>query len=237
MALNADVTYTRKDNYGTMTPMAMSHADGEANLALLAPEFDAQARAITNEQVATDGKRYFIHELQMNLSFTNLNTQDMVVRPGFHIKAAGHDRPAQFDSEAGNSADKAANGGIVAYDGVKHGSADFYAYLSGYTPFDGTTYNNGLHNWSKFAVMSSNLPIYVDYFSAKEKTAASTDADWKEIPKVGGHVVYHYPFIVNRERPASASARAPAHPWPMMRTTSRPSPPLATADSSTSNPL
>ena len=86
---SADVTYSRKDDAETrsMQPVAMGAAKGEAALDLQAPDFSVTARATTNEQNGTDGKRYYVHELQAKVNFTNLSTQTMVVRPGFHLHA------------------------------------------------------------------------------------------------------------------------------------------------------
>lgn len=54
------------------------------------------------------------------------------------------------------------------------------------------------------------MPVYIDYFSAVEKTASSSDADWKYIPGLDGSVAYHYPFIVMSGASADVRARADA---------------------------
>ncbi len=208
---SADVTYSRKDDAETrsMQPVAMGAAKGEAALDLQAPDFSVTARATTNEQNGTDGKRYYVHELQAKVNFTNLSTQTMVVRPGFHLHADVA-REAEFKNDFGNSANKAANGGIVAYASDKIGGADFYSFFDGYTPFTDGEYNNAAHNWARMACRTSTLPVYIDYFSAVEKTASSSDADWKYIPGLDGSVAYHYPFIVMSGASADVRARADA---------------------------
>lgn len=207
----ADVTYTLKADKAaaagvesrSMNADKIGYAEGEAELSLETPEFSVEARATTNEQDATDGKRYYVHELQANLNFTNLSGQEMVVRPGFHFQPeTAHD--VVFDSNFGSTDSKAANGGIVAYDGVKGGNGN-YSFLEGYTPFNGE-YDNGSDNWAKLAAKSSKLPIFVDYYWAEEKATGTGTT----VPDLDGSVVYHYPFIVKEEATAASTQAARA---------------------------
>ena len=205
----ADVLYTRKNNFDSEAQNPMMSADkmgwahGEAELSLVAPKFSVAARATTNEQDATDGTRYYVHELQANLNFENLSTQTMVVRPGFHLQPqTAHD--VVFDNIFGSTDSKAANGGIVAYDGVKGGNGN-YTFLEGYTPFNGE-YDNASNNWAKLAANQSTLPVYVDYYGAEEKA----NGTGKEVPDLDGSVVYHYPFIVKEEATAASTQAARA---------------------------
>ena len=207
----ADVLYTRKNKFDSEAQNPMMSADkmgwahGEAKLSLVAPEFSVAARATTNEQDATNDKRYYVHELQANLNFTNLSGQEMVVCPGFHLQPkAAHD--VVFDNIFGSTDSKAANGGIVAYDGVKGGNGN-YTFLEGYTPFtEGSDYDNASNNWAKLAVNHSTLPVYVDYYWAEEKA----NGTGKEVSDLDGSVVYHYPFIVKEEATAASTQAARA---------------------------
>lgn len=207
----ADVVYTRKNKFDSeaqdpvMTADKMGWAHGEAVLSLEAPKFSVVARATTNEQDATDGTRYYVHELQANLNFTNLSDQERVVCPGFHLQPqAAHD--VVFDNIFGSTDSKAANGGIVAYDGVKGGNGN-YTFLKGYTPFtEGSDYDNASNNWAKLAANQSTLPVYVDYYGAEEKA----NGTGKEVPDLDGSVVYHYPFIVKEEATAASTQAARA---------------------------
>ena len=206
----ADVVYTRKNKFDSeaqnpvMTADKMGWAHGEAVLSLEAPKFSVVARATTNEQDATDGKRYYVHELQANLNFTNLSTQTMVVRPGFHLQPETAHGVEFRSSNFGSTDTKAANGGIVAYGGVKGGNGN-YSFLEGYTPFNGE-YDNGSDNWAKLAAKSAKLPIFVDYYWAEEKATGTGTS----VPDLDGSVVYHYPFIVNEEATAASTQAARA---------------------------
>ncbi len=199
----ADVTYTLGSR--SMKPAEMTRATGNAAVELVRPDITVKAQALTNEQVATDNKRYYVHELQANITFNNVAESGMVVRPGFYLKGS-EERAAQFDCEFGSTSAKEANGGVVAHANVKGGS-DFYDCLLSYTPYDGT-YDHATDNWSRFAADEGRLPVYVDYFSAAEKKAGDTDAAWQKIPKIDGYVVYHYPFIVKKDAAGTASLRA-----------------------------
>lgn len=199
----ADVTYTLGSR--SMKPAEMTRATGNAAVELVRPDITVKAQALTNEQVATDNKRYYVHELQANITFNNVAESGMVVRPGFYLKGS-EERAAQFDCEFGSTSAKEANGGVVAHANVKGGS-DFYDCLLSYTPYNGT-YDHDTDNWSRFAADEGRLPVYVDYFSAAEKKAGDTDAAWQKIPKIDGYVVYHYPFIVKKDAAGTASLRA-----------------------------
>lgn len=207
----ADVLYTRKNKFDSeaqdpvMTADKMGWAHGEAVLSLEAPKFSVEARATTNEQDATNDTRYYVHELQANLNFTNLSGQEMVVCPGFHLQPqTAHD--VVFDNIFGSTDSKAANGGIVAYDGVKGGNGN-YSFLKGYTPFtEGSDYDNASNNWAKLAVKNSTIPVYVDYYWAEEKATGTG----KDVPDLDGSVVYHYPFIVKEEATAASTQAARA---------------------------
>ncbi len=199
----ADVTYTLGSR--SMKPAEMTRATGNAAVELVRPDITVKAQALTNEQVATDNKRYYVHELQANITFNNVAESGMVVRPGFYLKGS-EERAAQFDCEFGSTSAKEANGGVVAHANVKGGS-DFYDCLLSYTPYNGT-YDHATDNWSRFAADEGRLPVYVDYFSAAEKKAGDTDAAWQKIPKIDGYVVYHYPFIVKKDAAGTASLRA-----------------------------
>lgn len=207
----ADVLYTRKNKFDTdlkdpvMAADKMGWAHGEAELSLEAPVFSVEARATTNEQDATDDTRYYVHELQANLNFTNLSGQEMVVCPGFHLQPqTAHD--VVFDNNFGSTDSKAANGGIVAYDGVKGGNGN-YSFLEGYTPFtEGSVYDNASNNWAKLAVKNSTIPVYVDYYWAEEKATGTGTT----VPDLDGSVVYHYPFIVKEEATAASTQAARA---------------------------
>ena len=199
----ADVTYTLGSR--SMKPAEMTRATGNAAVELVRPNITVKAQALTNEQVATDNKRYYVHELQANITFNNVAESGMVVRPGFYLKGS-EERAAQFDCEFGSTSAKEANGGVVAHANVKGGS-DFYDCLLSYTPYNGT-YDHATDNWSRFAADEGRLPVYVDYFSAAEKKAGDTDAAWQKIPNIDGYVVYHYPFIVKKDAAGTASMRA-----------------------------
>ena len=199
----ADVTYTLGSR--SMKPAEMTRATGNAAVELVRPDITVKAQALTNEQVATDNKRYYVHELQANITFNNVAESGMVVRPGFYLKGS-EERAAQFDCEFGSTSAKEANGGVVAHANVKGGS-DFYDCLLSYTPYNGT-YDHATDNWSRFAADEGRLPVYVDYFSAAEKKAGDTDAAWQKIPNIDGYVVYHYPFIVKKDAAGTASMRA-----------------------------
>ncbi len=204
----ADVKYRRDGKTALPQEMAVKHA-AVALPALVAPEFTINGRLSTNEQNATDGKRYYVHDLYANIEFTNTAAvTDMVARPGFHL-VPSEAHGVKFSNESGNTAAKSANGGVVAHEGLFKGyKEEFYNYLDNYTPFNGT-YDEASDNWAYFAWNASRLPVYADYFSVQEKSVTS---DYTAgIPKLAGVIAYHYPFMVeNAAATAAADDSAPA---------------------------
>jgi len=201
----ADVTYTLGER--SMKPAEMTRAAGSATLTLGAPEFSINGRITTVEENDTKGVRYYVHDLQANVQFTNLGTQTMVTRPGFHLKpATAHG--VEFERGEYGTSSKAANGGIVAHKGIftaANGSdytPEMYTLLDGYTPWNGE-YDENSDNWAWFAKCQSTMPVFVSYFSAQKK---SETEDYTKVPKLAGAISYHYPFIV--EKPVAAGTSA-----------------------------
>ena len=205
----ADVKYRRDGKTALPLEMAVKHA-AVALPALVAPEFTINGRLSTNEQDATDKKRYYVHDLYANIEFTNTAAvTDMVARPGFHL-VPSQAHGVEFNNAFGKTAAKSANGGVVAHEGLFKGyKEEFYNYLDSYTPFNGTTYDETSDNWAYFAWNASRLPVYADYFSVQEKSVTS---DYTAgIPKLAGVIAYHYPFMVEKAAAtAAADDSAPA---------------------------
>ncbi len=201
----ADVTYTLGER--SMKPAEMTRAAGSATLTLGAPEFSINGRITTVEENDTKGVRYYVHDLQANVQFTNLGTQTMVTRPGFHLKpATAHG--VEFERGEYGTSSKAANGGIVAHKGIftaangNNYTPEMYTLLDGYTPWNGE-YDENSDNWAWFAKCQSTMPVFVSYFSAQKK---SETEDYTKVPKLAGAISYHYPFIV--EKPVAAATSA-----------------------------
>ena len=202
----ADVTYTLGER--SMKPAEMTRAAGSATLTLGAPEFSINGRITTVEENDTKGVRYYVHDLQANVQFTNLGTQTMVTRPGFHLKpATAHG--VEFERGEYGTSSKAANGGIVAHKGIftaangNNYTPEMYTLLNGYTPWNGE-YDENSDNWAWFAKCQSTMPVFVSYFSAQKK---SETTDYQTtVPKLTGAISYHYPFIV--EKPVAAATSA-----------------------------
>lgn len=196
----ADVKYSR--NGKTALPLEMAVKEADVSLpALVAPEFSINGKLTTNEQDDVKGNRYYVHELYANIELTNTyKVGSMVARPGFHlVPSVAHN--VEFANDFGNTGYKDANGGVIAYSGLFGFDNDFYSgsYLSDYTPFTGN-YDDS-NNWAYSAWGNNRIPVYVNYFSAQEK---SSTADYTAgIPELSGVIAYHYPFVVKKAAAAN----------------------------------
>ena len=201
----ADVTYTLGDR--SMKPAEMTRAAGSATLTLGAPTFGIDGRITTVEENDTKGVRYYVHDLQANVQFTNLRAQTLVTLPGFHLMPA-EAHGVEFERGDYGTASKAANGGIVAHRGIfvsadgSNYTPEMYNLLEGYTPWKGE-YDENTDNWAWFANCQATIPVFVSYFSAQKK---SETEDYTKVPKLAGAISYHYPFIV--EKPVAAGTSA-----------------------------
>ena len=192
----ADVEYQFENNANVIKPINYSRVDNNLSLDLPVPSVEPQVRLTTNEQNATDNKRYYVHELFANLALDNISTvqANYTVCPGFHlVPAQAHG--VEFANDFGTTDHKSARGGIIAHEGLFGYTNDFFqsTYLEGYTPFNGI-YDQASDNWARLSANKANIPVYVNYFWVQDK---ENTADYRaDIPALSGYVAYHYPFVV-----------------------------------------
>lgn len=225
----ADAVYTRKDN-----PLLLCRATEPVTLRhtvrmpeCVAPEFDfalSNGLALTTFELdATDGNRYYVHDLQANIEVTNSAActgdasamMPQVAAVGFHLEPKTR-TDVQFLSHDGSGVrvpSKESRGGIVAYEGMNN---SFFTCMDGYQPRG--EYSKDTHNWAEIAFRNPamNLPVFVSLYSSIQKLPDEGPCPWeKDVPDLFATVAYHYPFLVKENATQSAmlsrAASSPAY--------------------------
>ena len=225
----ADAVYTRKDN-----PLLLCRATEPVTLRhtvrmpeCVAPEFGfalSNGLALTTFELdATDGNRYYVHDLQANIEVTNSAActgdasamMPQVAAVGFHLEPKTR-TDVEFLSHDGSGVrvpSKESLGGIVAYKGMNN---SFFTCMDGYQP-EGE-YSKDTHNWAEIAFRNPamNLPVFVSRYSSIQKLPDEGPLPWeKDVPDLFATVAYHYPFLVKESATESAmlsrAASSPAY--------------------------